>query len=294
MSPNRTRTDASVPFWRTFAVLGRVSNLPTVWSNCLAGWLLGGGGAWGPWWALALGATSVYLGGMFLNDAFDAEFDRRHRPTRPIPSGAVPETRVWQWGFGLLAFGTTVLALPGWTQARFSLLLAATVLAYNAIHKRTPLAVGLMAACRLLLYLIAASVAGGRVGGLALWAGLALALYVAGLSLIARREALPEPRPWWPAMLLAAPVVLAWFANDARAWERAVAISLLFVLWVLSFLQHLFRRPTANPAFTVSGLLSGIVIVDWLAVAGGPPALVPVFGGLFALALLGQRYIPAT
>lgn len=294
MPPPRPRTDANVPFWRTFAVLGRVSNLPTVWSNCLAGWLLGGGGDWGRWWALALGATAVYLGGMFLNDAFDAEFDRRHRPTRPIPSDAVAETRVWQWGFGLLAFGTTVMALPGRVPATFSLLLAATVLAYNAVHKRTPLAVGLMAGCRLLLYLIAASVAAGHVGGLALWAGLALALYVAGLSLIARREALPGPRPWWPAVLLAAPLVLAWFANDARAWERAVAISLLLVLWVLPFLHHLFRHPAANPAFTVAGLLAGIVIVDCLAVAGGPPALVPVFGALFALALLAQRYLPAT
>ena len=25
--------------FRTFLTLGRVSNLPTVWSNCLAGWL---------------------------------------------------------------------------------------------------------------------------------------------------------------------------------------------------------------------------------------------------------------
>ena len=31
---------------RTLLVLGRVSNLPTVWSNCFAGWLLAGGGLW--------------------------------------------------------------------------------------------------------------------------------------------------------------------------------------------------------------------------------------------------------
>ena len=29
-------------FLRTILILGRVSNLPTVWSNCLAGWWLGG------------------------------------------------------------------------------------------------------------------------------------------------------------------------------------------------------------------------------------------------------------
>ena len=30
--------------WKTLLDLGRVSNIPTVWTNCLAGWLLGGGG----------------------------------------------------------------------------------------------------------------------------------------------------------------------------------------------------------------------------------------------------------
>ena len=60
---------------RTFLVLGRVSNVPTVWTNCLAGWLLAGGGEWTRFAWLCAGATLVYLGGMFLNDAFDAEFD---------------------------------------------------------------------------------------------------------------------------------------------------------------------------------------------------------------------------
>ena len=82
---------------RALVILGRVSNLPTVWSNCLAGWVLGGGGFTGdePGRVLLLGAgaTLLYLGGMFLNDAWDAPFDRQHRPERPIPSGAIRERR---------------------------------------------------------------------------------------------------------------------------------------------------------------------------------------------------------
>src|SRR5205085_11052794 len=74
---------------RTLLILGRVSNLPTVWSNCLAGWILGGGGQLGRLMVLCAGATFLYTGGMYLNDAFDAEFDLQHRPERPIPSGAI-------------------------------------------------------------------------------------------------------------------------------------------------------------------------------------------------------------
>src|SRR6185436_16123053 len=107
-----TRTEPT-PYWRTFLILGRVSNLPTVWSNCLAGWLLGGGGEVKRLLVLSLGASLVYLGGMFLNDAFDAEFDQQHRSERPIPSGAIRVEVVWRWGLAWLAAGLTCLCLLG-------------------------------------------------------------------------------------------------------------------------------------------------------------------------------------
>ena len=92
-------------FLRTLLVLGRVSNLPTVWSNCLAGWWLGGAGNFDKLPYLLAGATSLYTGGMFLNDAFDVEFDRQYRKERPIPSHAIGLKAVWVWGVAWLAFG---------------------------------------------------------------------------------------------------------------------------------------------------------------------------------------------
>src|SRR5208283_5330106 len=80
---------------RTFLVLGRISNLPTVWSNCLAAWLLAGSGAPGRFGVLCLGSTLLYTGGMFLNDAVDSAFDRQFRPERPLPSGRVRPSTVW-------------------------------------------------------------------------------------------------------------------------------------------------------------------------------------------------------
>ena len=96
---------------RTWLVLGRISNLPTVWSNCLAGWWLGGGHQIHNLPLLLVGATCLYVGGMFLNDAFDANFDTQYRRERPIPSGAVSAALVWQTGFALLAFGVFCLFL---------------------------------------------------------------------------------------------------------------------------------------------------------------------------------------
>src|SRR5688572_27312474 len=37
------RTEATRPRWLVYLRLGRISNLPTVWTNCLAGMILAGG-----------------------------------------------------------------------------------------------------------------------------------------------------------------------------------------------------------------------------------------------------------
>src|SRR5947208_1154584 len=109
--------------WRALFVLGRVSNLPTVWSNCLAGWWLGGAG---PLWKLLLlcfGTACLYIGGMFLNDAFDVEFDRQHRHERPIPSGAIDLEAVWKWSFGWMLLGLGSLVSLGARATLLALLL---------------------------------------------------------------------------------------------------------------------------------------------------------------------------
>ena len=54
-----------------------------------------------------------YVGGMFLNDAFDREIDAVERPERPIPSGAMSATEVFAIGYGMLVAGTVLLAVAG-------------------------------------------------------------------------------------------------------------------------------------------------------------------------------------
>jgi len=91
---------------KTLLTLGRTSNLPTVWSNMLAGAVLSGA-VFGPrtFALLLICGSAFYEGGMFLNDAFDAELDARERPGRPIPSGLVTRGAVFSLGFGLLGAG---------------------------------------------------------------------------------------------------------------------------------------------------------------------------------------------
>ena len=165
----------------TLLVLGRVSNLPTVWSNCLAAWLLTAGlrSSNTEWTLLPLlltGCSGLYLGGMYLNDACDVAFDAIHRPERPILSGMISRGTVVILGCALIAGGVGILApLSGaWAWG-----LAGFVLLYDAIHKQTAFSLLIMAGCRALIYPLV-GVAGTSLsllpvmlwvasGGMALW-----------------------------------------------------------------------------------------------------------------------------
>ena len=283
-----------MPSLRTLLVLGRVSNLPTVWSNCLAGWWLGGGGNQARLPFLFLGATLLYVGGMFLNDAFDADFDRQYRKERPIPSGAISPPTVWRWGFVLLLLGNGLLFAVSLPAGVLGAVLALNILLYDALHKAITFSPLLMGACRFWVYVIAAAAGAQGVTGWAVWGGLALAAYVVGLSFVARVESTRGAVAYWLILLLATPIGLAFLMNTSASRESAILISLVVTFWSLRCLRTLLWTATPNIGRTVSGLLAGIVFVDWLAIAPAPRELGAVFIGLFLLALLGQRYVPAT
>jgi 4-hydroxybenzoate polyprenyltransferase len=279
---------------RAFLVLGRVSNLPTVWSNCLAAWWLGGQGCPHKLPYLLVGASLIYIAGMFLNDAFDASFDRQYRKERPIPSGAISERIVWLSGCILLLVGCALLFFVGRRTGIYGLMLGGAVVLYDAVHKQLALAPLLMALCRFLLYLVAASSGFNGVPGLAVWSGLAMASYIVGLSYLARRESMPGRLQNWPLVVLLFPFVLAWFVNDGDFRDQALIIAAITAIWILRSIRYTVWSPNLQIGRTVSSLLAGIVWVDWLAVPDVPRNLAIVFIGLFVMALGFQRFVPAT
>ncbi|MDB6041155.1 MAG: UbiA prenyltransferase [Verrucomicrobiales bacterium] len=283
----------SADLLRNFLILGRVSNLPTVWSNCLAGALLGGGAGWVPLVWLIVASTLLYVGGMFLNDAFDLDFDRQHRKERPIPSGKIPLHTVWTAGIAALATGFVMMALLGRTTAILTLFLITSIIVYNAVHKVVVFSPVLMALCRFFLFLAAASIGFDGVTGQAVWAAIVLATYVVGLSYVARSESTRGALKYWPCYLMAAPLVLAWLINQGSYKSKSLALSLVLILWVIRSLRTTFWSSEKNIGRTVSGLLAGIVLVDLLSTLGANNLGI-VFLGLFLLSLFFQRFIPAT
>src|ERR1700749_2199129 len=99
-----------VPSTQTLLRLGRVSNLPTVWTNVIAGATIANAAARpADIVMIGLAMTAFYVGGMYLNDFFDREIDARERPGRPIHAGEIGASTVSAIGFALLAVGVALL-----------------------------------------------------------------------------------------------------------------------------------------------------------------------------------------
>jgi 4-hydroxybenzoate polyprenyltransferase len=121
--------------WKTALKLGRVSNLPTVWSNVIAALALAGGAPLRVVLAAAAAMSLLYIGGMYLNDAFDRDIDARERGSRPIPSGEASANTVFGMGFAALAAGVLLLAVQSPRAGLVGLVVAGVIVLYDWHHK---------------------------------------------------------------------------------------------------------------------------------------------------------------
>lgn len=280
--------------FRTALALGRVSNLPTVWSNGLAGIVLVGGSLSGPATAAVLvGLTLFYVAGMFLNDAFDRDFDRMHRPERPIPSVQTTVRAVFIAGFAQLALGAALLAVCGYWAAASGVGLAAVIVLYDAWHKGNPASPLLMGCCRLLAYVCAAAAVAQTVTAPVWIAALVCFSYLIGLTYIAKQETLQRMGNLWPILFLVAPLIygIAMSPGHPLAWAITVALG----VWATYFVVHLLR--VGRPAIprTVISLIAGISLVDALFAAACDANGVAVLAiAAFAMTLALQRWVSGT
>jgi hypothetical protein len=288
--------------WATALRLGRVSNLPTVWTNVLAGAVLSGATITPLSLALLLLALSLfYVAGMYLNDVFDREFDAVAYPQRPIPSGAVLARTVFTIGLLGLATGELLLIAlgygveggQGWPPALAGLCLAATIVYYNARHKNNPYGPLLMGLCRVQIYLTTALAVAPTLSENVWWGAGLLFAYIIGLSYIARQETLARLTNLWPLVFLAAP-----FAYGMQGALHSIVPTLIYVgffMWVLYAVIRLMRRSQLDIREGVSTLIAGIALLDaLLIVLAGEARLATVAVGGAILTRLAHRVIPGT
>jgi hypothetical protein len=288
--------------WLAALRLGRVSNIPTVWTNVLAGIVLSGAPVTArPTIFLLLSLSVFYVAGMLLNDVYDRDFDANNRPDRPIPAGDVAAATVFAYGFALLAFGfglLLALAYPitadtGWQAPAAGLLLAGAIVLYDSWHKQNPLSPLLMGLCRLLVYLTAGLAMSSVLSRQLVLAAIVSLSYLIGLTYVAKQESLRQIKNLWPLLFLAVPFLYG--LQFITVGVAAIVLYVLLLTAVTVALLFLFRPNTPDVPRAVMLLIAGISLLDGLLIAGrGQPMLAIAAIVAFLLTLFLQRFIAGT
>ncbi len=290
--------------WADILKLGRVSNLPTVWTNGLTGLLLGGGTLLDQRTLPLLIALSLfYVAGMYLNDAFDAEIDRKERPERPIPSGAIDLRTVFAASITMFMVGLCLLTWIGFVATNGTggwpgvagIVLVISIVVYDWHHKGNPFSPLIMGVCRMMVYVTAGLCFLVPPPAWLLLAAVLLFSYLIGLTYIAKQENQAEVDSLRPALLFAPPVlygVYMVFTSPSLAMVIAF-LGLAVVIGLAIWMLH--RRLPGDIGLAVATLIAGICLVDaiFLASAGESVLAFWAIAGFF-LTLILQRAIPGT
>ncbi len=274
--------------------LGRVAYVPTIASNVLAAVALAGARPAPATLALACFAlASMYVAGMFLNDAFDRDHDRAHRPDKPIPAGDAHAAVVVVAGFALLLGGIAAGAVAalaagaGWKPVVSAVALGSLIVFYDAYHREVRYAPVVMGLCRAGVYTTAALLVRPDLCAPLLVGALLLAAYLAGCAYAARAANLVELENLWPLALIAAPFLVA------RPHDTfSLAVYTAFLLWAVRgvSLVRARRLPEGIPV-----LVAGISLLDALACANyGRIELALPAVAAFGLTTLLVRLAPPT
>jgi 4-hydroxybenzoate polyprenyltransferase len=232
-------------------------------------------------------ATScmLYLGGMVLNDVFDADIDARDQPTRPIPSGRVSLSAAKAVGWTMLAAGIAVAWCLGiflandWRPGVIATLLAACILMYDGPLKRTRMAPLLMGECRFLNVLLGMSLSLIPWGKFEILIAAGVGVYILGVTIFARTDAQTSTRSRLFSgfvVLLAGMVLLA--AVPRLTYHRPpleVATSGWYLLWFALILitarrcvMAVFEPSPPRVQAAVRHCVQSLIVIDAAVCAG--------------------------
>lgn len=273
--------------------IARISNSPTVVSNVLAGAVLATALDWSRDLILvAIAMVLFYTAGMYLNDILDYEIDRQQRSERPLPSGAIARGEAIAVTVALFVVGFSLLITAGTRPFLAGIVLMGAIALYDAWHKGNAIGPLIMGSTRVLVYVVAFLTFSSDINWrLAIWS-VAMLLYIAGLTSIAKTEHGPSLTRYWPVAALFPAVVIAVVDQPSLL---TFAVAAIFIAWVIYCLSFVYVPTKRSIGGAIGRLIAGVSILDALVLASREASwgVVAAFS-CFALTIFFQRYIRGT
>lgn len=284
-----------------FLQLGRISNLPTIWTNCLTGAFLSNNFIldYRFFWLLA-GISLLYVSGMFLNDAFDFEFDKRYRPARPVVSGNISVSTVFTWSFLVMLLGLSFILIASNWQIESNGFLAALCLSiliviYDWKHKNNPLAPIIMGVCRSMVPITVGLAYSASINLQLTIGALFIFSWTVGLTLLARQEHLDNKLQKWPLLFLLTPLI---YITTTTTMTLSLLVWLflgILFLIIVYILTLTFSQKPINKIQLILLIIASFSLLDGLLLAAnGFESAAILAGSMFPVTLQLQKSIAGT
>jgi len=237
----------------------------------------------------------IYFAGMIFNDASDTNYDRQHRPDRPIPMGIISSKEAWLLGSVMLAVAlfASSIALNGENVS--TQILVATVVAYTFLHRWFIPAIVLMGICRGLVYLVALSAFSiDTVPEQLILLCISIALYTAILTFIGRSEHENRAKHAWIVWSLLLPALVPALMHTSGTFDLVWIMLIVYLGWLyLAWRDFTFERSQTTAG--MHKLLSGFCLLDCVLIASlGEYVLLIVPVVCFFLTVVLHRSIKGT
>ncbi|MCX2450625.1 UbiA-like protein EboC [Pedobacter sp. PLR] len=186
---------------------------------------------------LCISTLGLYSGGVIFNDVFDAEKDKKERPGRPIPSGAISQKDAAVFGGICFTVGIVAAAAVNLTSLVLALLILTAALTYDKWSKHLtvmgPVNMGL---CRGLNLLLGVSIFSRSPEIWWLVIAIIPIVYIAALTIINRRKGDDKSKTtlYLAAFLYAFVIACILFIANSKGYF------LLTILFVIPFYLMIF------------------------------------------------------
>ena len=262
----------------------RLGTLPTVISNCLAGWILSGAGNTLKFLILTLCLCTLQTAISWILCLVELPNTNTYKLRHPWLSTRIPLHSHWFCCAILLWIGIFLAALCGQTIALIAclvILIGGIIALTHRIFLLSALGPGLL---RALYYIAGGCVSWGGLLGYTLWGAIAIFFFMLGCGLITRRP------PQWGATSMTLPIIsfiipllLALLINDGNYRTIGICFSSAVGLWLV----YIFYQQTiqTDPSLIPTYLVSTICLYDFLAAGIDSIPSLLILGFLFIFTL---------